>query len=74
VAKRQIDAGSDPQYGLRTFDVFWMDQAATQTTRKVAWANYWDEIETAHAIQGLPKERLTLSFGDQDAKIIGDVE
>src|SRR5262245_15610188 len=36
VAARQIDAWSDPQDGSRTFDGFWIEQAATQTTRKVA--------------------------------------
>jgi hypothetical protein len=73
VAERQIDAWSDPQDGSRTFDGFWMEQAATQTTRKVARASYRNEIGAAQAIQGLPKGCLSACFGTQGMRMIGDV-
>jgi hypothetical protein len=51
-----------------------MEQSATQITRKVAWANYRNEIRTAQAIQGLPKGCLSACFGAQGTRMIDDVE
>jgi len=50
-----------------------MEQAATQTARKVAWASYRSEIGAAQAIQGLPKGCLSACFGTQGTRMIGDV-
>jgi len=43
VAQGQVDAGSHPKTGGRTFVECWMEQASTQTSRKVAGASRRNE-------------------------------
>jgi len=70
----QIDAWSGSLKDSLTFDGFRMEQSATQITRKVAWANYRNEIGTAPAIQALPKGCISACFGAQGTRMIDDVE
>jgi hypothetical protein len=58
MAQEQIDTGRGQTAGGGTFDGFWLEQASTQTTRKVSGTNGGDENRASKAIQGLPKDGL----------------